>query len=379
MKFYPSTLADFTMNNILSDKKLLITGDAFFINRYGLLVKALEKHFNDVETLNFPSLAPSKRRFIKDIINGFPYLNYFTQDFQRSLTHWAFEYKSKILQKQVAQIKPDVVLQIFGQACSVKNDDIPFAMTLDYTVALAEKTYSIKRFSSQKNKEKWMEKERQAYEKATFLFPWSNVVAQSLVEDYGIEPKKIVVTGSSGNLQAPCPDEKKFGSKIILFNGSDFDRKGGDILVEAFKKIHADDPRIKLYIIGTDKGIDTGGVFYKGDINHNELRKLFAECDIVVSPARCDPFPGFIIEAMQFGIPCIVSNKDGMPEIVNHQQNGIVLSELSASQLSVAISNLINDNTTLIKYSRAAQDKVRSTLNWDFAVNNMASAFASYF
>jgi glycosyltransferase involved in cell wall biosynthesis len=367
------------MNTILHNKKLLITGDAFFIKRYALLVKTLQKHFNHTETLSFPPLVPSKRRFIMDIVNGFPYLGYFRQNPQPSLTHWAFKYKSDILQKRVAEIKPDVVLQIFGQACSVKNDDIPFAMTLDYTVALAEKTYSIKRFSSEKNKEKWMTKEREAYEKATFLFPWSNIVAQSLQVDYGIDPKKIIVTGAGGNLQDPFPDGKKFGSKIILFNGSDFDRKGGDILVEAFKKVHSEDSTIKLYIIGTEKGIDAGGVYYKGEVNQTELKKLFAECDMVVSPARCDPFPGFIIEAMQFGIPCIVSDRDGMPEIVDHLQNGIVLPELSVSQLAIAISNLINDSTTLVKYSKAAQNKVRTTLNWDFAANIMTSAFASYF
>ncbi|MFA6087621.1 glycosyltransferase family 4 protein [Mucilaginibacter sp.] len=361
------------------DKNLLITGDLFFIKRYHLLIKALQKHFNHIETLSFPHLAPSKRRFITDIINGFPYINYFKQNFERSLTPWAFDYKSKILQKRVAQIKPDIVLQIFGQACSVKNNDLPFAMTLDFTVALAEKIDPIKRFSSQKNKEKWMEKEREAYEKATFLFPWSNMVAQSLQTDYGIDPKKMIVIGSSGNLQDIFPGEKKFGSKVILFNGSDFHRKGGDILIEAFTKAYSNDPTIKLYILGIDKGIDAKNVFYKGSVNQEELKELFAECDIVAAPARCDPYPGFIIEAMQFGIPSIVSDRGGMPEIVDHLQNGIVLPELSASQLSIAISDLLNDHTSLVKYSKAAQNKVRSTLNWDFVANNMASTFTSCF
>lgn len=364
---------------MLSDKKLLITGDDVFIKRYHLLIKALQKHFNQIETLSFPHLAPSKRRFITDIINGFPYISYFKHNFERSLTHWAFDYKATILQKQVTQIKPDAVLQVFGQTCSVKNNDLPFAMTLDFTVALLEEISPKKRFSSQKNKEKWIEKERRAYERATFLFAWSNMVAQSLQTDYGIDPKKIIVTGSSGNLLDTSPEYKKFGSKIILFNGSDFYRKGGDILIEAFKIVYNNDPAIKLNVIGVDKGIDAENVFYKGNVNQEELKALFAECDIVVAPARCDPYPGFIIEAMQFGIPCIVSDRGGMPEIVDHQQNGIVLSELSASQLSIAISDLLNNHIMLEKYSKAAQDKVRSTLNWDFVANNIASAFTTCF
>jgi glycosyltransferase involved in cell wall biosynthesis len=326
-----------------------------------------------------PPLKPSKRRFVRDVINGFPYLTYFAQKFEQSSINWGFEYKSRVLQKGVAKMKPDIVLQIFGQACSVKKNNVPFAMTLDYTMALAEKTYPIKRFLNEKSKKRWLEKEREVYERATHLFAWSNLVAQSLQTDYGISPEKITVTGSSGNLLNIYPGEKKFGSKIILFNGGDFYRKGGDILIEAFKEVYSLDPAIKLYIIGIDKGIEAENVFYKGHVNQSQLRELFAECDLVAAPARCDPYPGFIIEAMQFGVPCIVSDRDGMPEIVNHLKNGIVLSELSASQLSIAISDLIKDHASLMTYSKAAQDKVRSTLNWESVTDNMIAAFKSYF
>jgi glycogen(starch) synthase len=367
------------MNKILVNKKLLITGEGWYIKRYHLLVKALQKHFNHIETLDFPPPTSNNKRFVTRIINRFPYLNYFTKNFDPSLTHWAFKYRSKLLQKRVAQIKPDIVLQIFGKACSVKNNDIPFAMMLDYTVAIAEKKHPAKRFVNPKSKKKYMEKERDAYKSATYLFSWSSIVAQSLKTDYGIHPKNIIITGAGGNVQDAFTDEKTFGSKIILFNGSDFHRKGGDILMEAFKKVHATDPAIKLYIIGVNKGIDAENVFYKGNADREELKKLFTECDIVVAPARCDPFPGFVIEAMQFGIPCIVSNNDGMPEIVDHHQNGIVLTELSVFELSIAITDLLNDHATLVKYSKAAQAKIRSTLNWDVVANNIATTFASSF
>ncbi|MES2062133.1 MAG: glycosyltransferase family 4 protein [Bacteroidota bacterium] len=367
------------MNDILVNKKLLITGEGWYINRYHLLIKALQKHFNHIETLDFPPPTSNKKRFITRIINRLPYLNYFTKNFDSSLTTWAFKYRSRLLQKRVAELKPDIVLQIFGKACSVKNNDIPFAMMLDYTVAIAEKKHPAKRFVSPKSKKEYMEKERAAYESATYLFSWSNIVAQSLQTDYGIDRKNIIITGAGGNVQDTFTHEKKFGSKIILFNGSDFHRKGGDILIEAFKKVHAIDSSIKLYIIGVNKGIDAENVLYKGNADREELKKLFAECDIVVAPARCDPFPGFIIEAMQFGIPCIVSSNDGMPEIVDNQHNGIVLAELSASQLATAITGLLNDHATLVKYSKAAQDKIKSTLNWDVVAANIAAAFASCF
>ncbi len=91
-------------------------------------------------------------------------------------------------------------------------------------------------------------------------------------------------------------------------------------------------PDAKLaVIVGMSSEIADPGVVNHGYVSSPEkMRELFLSSDLVLAPARCDPFPTFLIEAMNFGVPCVTSDADGMPEIVAHQLTGLVISEVSA-------------------------------------------------
>jgi glycosyltransferase involved in cell wall biosynthesis len=216
-----------------------------------------------------------------------------------------------------------------------------------------------------------MEAEREAYQKASFLFPFSKVVAKSLQNDYGIDASKIVTTGAGANFI--IGDQKKdFGSLNIIMNGTDFYRKGCDIAVEAMNKVAEKIPGARLFIIGADNGPATANVIYKGRINDkDELSKLFLEADIALGPARCDPYPGFILEAMNFGVPCIVSDRDGMPEMIDHNIDGIVLEDIDSSTLAQYITGLLLNRERLKEFSVACKRKVAMELNWDVAAKKI--------
>lgn len=194
----------------------------------------------------------------------------------------------------------------------------------------------------------------------------SNVVKKSLIEDYGIPGEKITVVGASGNYTEPYQGEKSFGTKQILFNGSDFERKGGDLLLAAFKQVKQAIPDAKLVIIGKNLSTNQDGVENPGIIRSAEaMRELFLTSDLVVAPAYCDPFPVFLMEAMNYGVPCIVTDKDGMPEIVDNHVNGVVIHEPTAEILAQRIITLLTNPALLNQMSGQARDKMKNKLNWD--------------
>jgi glycogen(starch) synthase len=87
------------------------------------------------------------------------------------------------------------------------------------------------------------------------------------------------------------------------------------------------------------------------------MRELFLSSDLVLAPARCDPFPTFLIEAMNFGVPCVTSDADGMPEIVAHEVTGLVISDVSGTSLAVEVVRLLNDPQRLVAMSRSAKER----------------------
>ena len=219
--------------------------------------------------------------------------------------------------------------------------------------------------------------ERRAYENAVHLFPFGNGTRRSLIEDYGVDPAKITVIGSAGYF-TDSDSGRTFGSKRILSyfaNGSDFYRKGGDRILAAFRTVRQQIPDAKLAIVGQCWEIDDPGVENYGYVSSRQhMRELFVSSDLVLAPPRCDPFPTFLIEAMNFGLPCVTSDVDGIPEIVAHEVTGLVLSEVSGPQLGSEVVRLLNDPGRLVAMSRNGKERARERFSSAQVARTVAEA-----
>lgn len=352
-------------------RKVVVTGDNLFLYRYRFLFEKMSDMFDTLEYL--PSSGSNRINLIKDLAKtliGFFQIAIPARAGIFSKNAQAFIAKSQQTERQIRQLPytPDLVIHVFSMCCPFWDKfDIPYAMYLDYTMALAKKNwFPWAPFKDRQAYYAWLECERLTYERASYIFTMSDLVKSSLIEDYKIKPSKITVVGAAANRQESYEQEKSFGSQQILFNGSDFNRKGGDLVLAAFKQVRKTLPTAKLVVIGKRLLLRENGVVNPGRISSTlEMRNLFLNADLVVAPGRCDPFPSFLIEAMNYGIPCIVSDRDGMPEIVDHGVNGIVLEQATPELLAQQICDLLVDIPRLTLMSRHAQHKVKTQLNWN--------------
>ena len=56
------------------------------------------------------------------------------------------------------------------------------------------------------------------------------------------------------------------------------------------------------------------------------------------------------MEAMLFGIPCVVTNVGGNPDIINHEENGFLFPKENIKYPSKIILDLINDEKNFKKF-----------------------------
>ncbi|MBD2080054.1 glycosyltransferase family 4 protein [Leptolyngbya sp. FACHB-17] len=359
-------------------KSLLVTGESIFLERHQFLFNALSSHFSRLDFLPRQSEwyeAKLPRTVLKGLLTlRTGSLSQANAVFQKNKT--AFVLKSQQAERRIQHLSepPDFVLQIFGTYSPVWNNTTPYAMLLDYTTALAERNWSAwATFLSDRSRQDWFECERLAYNRATHIFSMSHVVKRSLIQDYGMPADKITVVGSSGDFQEPYAGEKTFGSRQILFNGSDFERKGGEIVLAAFRQVRRVIPEAKLVVVGKKLPFEEAGIVNPGHIaSRSDLHQLFLQSDLVVAPAYCDPFPTFLMEAMNYGTPCIVSDRDGMPEIVDHDINGIVIDQITPEQLAEVMINTLNGPQKLTVMSQAARRKMKTQLNWNTIADQIA-------
>lgn len=366
-------------------KKVAVTGDAMFIRRHQYLFTALSPYFEELQCIPRNGSDESKvsylwRRFrelIYCVTNGISLSN--SPGLYKNPQ--AFIARSNEIKLKINQMRynPDFVFHLFGTYCPFwEPSEIPYAMYLDYTMALCHKYYKPwAPFPSHEDLCAWIKYEQKAYEQAKYIFTMSNLVKSSLIEDYGICPDKITVVGASGNFLEPYTGEKHLGSQKILFNGSEFERKGGDLVLAAFAKVKKILPTAKLVVIGKKinalKGID--GVENPGVIfSSSDLENIFLDSDIVVAPANCEPFGVFLVEAMNYGVPCIVTanNANGINEFLEHEVDSIIFHQSTPDVLAHHIINVLKDSSLLMSMSKAARDKVRTNLNWNHIASKIS-------
>jgi len=375
----------------MSVRELLVTGNRSSIRRHRLLFDALVPHVGRIRFLETRNdTLPAKASLAwKTMLHGVPRVfrrgdvprrqrldpRFLRDSFVKSAG--SFIASSRKIEHRIEALDPvpDLIFHVFGLSSPVWDRlDIPYVYYLDYTMALAKRRWArAAPYFSADDYRAWIDCERAAYSRAARLFSMSNLVRESLINDYGIDPEKITVVGSSGNFPEPYAGPKTFGSRQILVNGSDFSRKGGAIALSAFRQVREAIPNSKLVFIGRALKGAGDGVTSAGFIaSPADLADLFLTTDVVIAPSHCDPFPGFLIEAMNYGVPCIAFPNDGMVEIVDHNETGIILEDASADGLARAVIDLLPDVDRLRIFSEAGRKKVRERLNWPVIAAMMA-------
>ncbi len=353
---------------------IAVTGDSGFMGRYRLFYEALAERCQHLERVAsgdvYDRLFPGKVLKALFLVTTLGSKDGNPWQLKLHKRKAAFVRKSRQTERRLQSLarRPDLVFHVFGMYAPFLHESVvPFTMTLDYTMALAiEEWPAWAPFDGDKDRRAWLEVEEDAYRRAAHLFPWSSRTKQSLMKDYGISEDKITVIGSAGQFRHPYEGSKTFGSRQLIFNGSDWDRKGGDIVLAAFRKVRQAMPDATLVVIGTQKEISEPGVICPGHISSPAaVQDLMLASDLLLAPARCEPYGNFLVEGMNYGVPCIVADRGGMPEIVDHGVNGLVLPQPTPETLAESVLSLLGDTARLEYFSRSARDKVRTTLNWD--------------
>src|SRR6266851_5566465 len=77
---------------------------------------------------------------------------------------------------------------------------------------------------------------RKVFRSAAGFVSWSEWAKASLVEDYGCRGEDVCVIPPGIDLQSFRPGDRRNALPRILFVGGDFARKGGDLLLDVFRK-----------------------------------------------------------------------------------------------------------------------------------------------
>ena len=188
-----------------------------------------------------------------------------------------------------------------------------------------------------------------AYQECRGLFPWSNWAARSAIEDYGAKPERVNVLPPGVNLDRWMPGDAAAKAKKavcdLLFVGGDFERKGGNLLLDWARRTNLTGWR--LHLVTRDKVpiSDERVKVYNGlSSNDPALTALYKEADAFVLPTKADCYSIAGIEAMASGLPIILSETGGTGDVVKNGETGFLLRG-GESELDTALTALISNPT----------------------------------
>jgi glycosyltransferase involved in cell wall biosynthesis len=205
------------------------------------------------------------------------------------------------------------------------------------------------------------------YAKAVHLFPWNEWVAVSLREDYGVPADKVTVVspGVDQELFRPDPRVRTENAVVrLLFVGGDFARKGGDLLLRWAKETRVSMPW-ELHLVTRDEVPETPGVVVHHGVANNSpaLAALYQSSDLFVLPTRADCYSLVAMEAMSCGLPVVISNLGGIPEIVSDGETGILLEPGDYDALASALDSLVADTVRRQAMGQAALRRAQTHFN----------------
>ena len=173
--------------------------------------------------------------------------------------------------------------------------------------------------------------------------------------------------------------------QLVLFgamNATSDPRKGFHLLMPALQKLsHSQgQDQIEIVVFGSSQPSETPDfgfkVHYLGRLYDDiSLSILYAATDIFVAPSIQDNLPNTVMEALGCGTPCVAFNIGGMPDMVDHKQNGYLAQPFEVEDLARGIAWILEDELRLQSLSWRAREKVEQ----EFTVERQAKTYLKLF
>lgn len=191
----------------------------------------------------------------------------------------------------------------------------------------------------------------------------------------GFDKNKIVVIPNS--IDIPLKYETTFGSYVAYIGRLSYE-KGYDLLVEIARKY----PEIQFCFAGA-KREDTNITFPKnvqlmGYLKGKELEHFIKNARLVVIPSRCyEGFPMAILEAAQFGKPCVCPDHGGFTEIIGKGENtiGRLFEPNNLNDLEKQILALWNQPVLVEELGQKAYEKLQKEYSSEVVYNKWNELF----
>lgn len=174
--------------------------------------------------------------------------------------------------------------------------------------------------------------EKDGMNNADHVITVSDLTRRTVIDKYGIDPAKVTTVH---NAVIPLSDEllnlkrREGKDKVITFLGRITMQKGPEYFVEAAAKVLQKNKKVRFVMAGggdmeaamirlAAKRNIADRFHFTGFLRGKDVYQMFRDSDVYVMPSVSEPFGISPLEAMEMGVPSIISKQSGCAEILDN-------------------------------------------------------------
>jgi colanic acid/amylovoran biosynthesis glycosyltransferase len=163
--------------------------------------------------------------------------------------------------------------------------------------------------------------------------------------------------------------------------------KGQQLLIEAVARLRGMGRPVSLDIVGGGANMPVlqalvrqhglaDVVTLSGPVNQDRIREHYARADCFAMASFAEGVPVVLMEAMSMQIPCVTSHITGIPELITHDENGLLTPPSNVDGLVAQLDRLIADPVLARRLGEAARTQVQMHYDLQGNVAKLAAIFA---
>ncbi len=145
--------------------------------------------------------------------------------------------------------------------------------------------------------------------------------------------------------------------------------KGLHVLLGAFERLIREGRNARLRIAGDgpervsleNESVRRGlseKVVFEGWQSPAQLRALYSQTDVFALASFAEGIPVVLMEAMAMEIPCVATWITGVPELIRHEVDGLLVPPAGEEELAGALARLMDDSDLRLRLGKSARQRV---------------------
>jgi glycosyltransferase involved in cell wall biosynthesis len=146
------------------------------------------------------------------------------------------------------------------------------------------------------------------------------------------------------------------------------------LAIDAFARIKKARPEATLTLAGSGPleqslrdqvdRLGLSGITFRGAVDNADMADLYDAHDVYVNPTDADNMPISVLECLAAGIPVVSTNVGGIPDLLEHGEDGVLVAPRDPDAMAAAVLSLLDEPAFAERLITAGLQKARA-FRWE--------------